>query len=118
MPNAIASAGKCSSKALRGPVPVADALRLAVQIAEALAAAHRKGIVHRDLKPANILVNESGAKLLDFGLAQMDAPLLSGDATISVALSERGAVVGTVAYISPEQAQGQTADARCSAHQR
>ena len=55
---------------LKGPVPVADALRLAVQIAEALAAAHRKGIVHRDLKPANILVNESGAKLLDFGLAQ------------------------------------------------
>ena len=57
---------------LKGPVPVADALRLAGQIAEALAAAHRKGIVHRDLKPANVLVNESGAKLLDFGLAQMD----------------------------------------------
>ena len=97
---------------LKGPVPVADALRLAVQIAEALAAAHRKGIVHRDLKPANILVTESGAKLLDFGLAQMDAPLLSGDATISVALSEPGAIVGTVAYMSPEQAQGQAVDAR------
>ena len=55
---------------LKGPVPVADAVRLAVQIAEALAAAHRKGIVHRDLKPGNILVNENGAKLLDFGLAQ------------------------------------------------
>ena len=87
-------------------------MRLAVQIAEALAAAHRKGIVHRDLKPANILVNESGAKLLDFGLAQMDAPLLSGDATISAALSERGVIVGTVAYMSPEQAQGQAVDAR------
>ena len=62
---------------LKGPVPVADALRLAGQIAVALAAAHRKGIVHRDLKPANVLVNESGAKLLDFGLAQMDRPMLS-----------------------------------------
>ena len=97
---------------LKGPVAVADALRLAVQIAEALAAAHRKGIVHRDLKPGNILVNENGAKLLDFGLAQRDAPLLSGDATVSVPASERGALVGTVAYMSPEQAQGQTVDAR------
>jgi TolB-like protein/Tfp pilus assembly protein PilF len=97
---------------LKGPVPVIDALRLAVQIAEALAAAHRRGIVHRDLKPANILVNDSGAKLLDFGLAQMDAPLLSGDATISVSLSEPGVIVGTVAYMSPEQAHGQAVDAR------
>ena len=59
---------------LKGPVAVADALRLAGQIAVALAAAHQKGIVHRDLKPANVLVNERGAKLLDFGLAQMDRP--------------------------------------------
>jgi serine/threonine-protein kinase len=57
-------------------------------------------------------VNESGAKLLDFGLAQLDAPMLSGDATISVALSEPGVIVGTVAYMSPEQAQGQEVDAR------
>jgi serine/threonine-protein kinase len=97
---------------LKGPVPVADALRLAAQIAEALVAAHHKGIVHRDLKPGNILVNESGAKLLDFGLAMMDAPALSGDLTISVALSEPGVIVGTVAYMSPEQAQGQAVDAR------
>ena len=97
---------------LKGPVPLVDALRLAAQIAGALEAAHRKGIVHRDLKPANILVNESGAKLLDFGLARMVEPMLSGDATISAAVSSPGAIVGTVAYMSPEQAQGQPVDAR------
>lgn len=97
---------------LRGPLPVADALRMAVQIADALVAAHRQGIVHRDLKPANILLNESGAKLLDFGLARVDGPLSSADATISGGLSEPGALVGTTAYMSPEQAQGQAVDAR------
>ena len=63
---------------LKGPVPVTEALRLAGQIAVALAAAHQKGIVHRDLKPANVLVNESGAKLLDFGLAQMERSCVVG----------------------------------------
>ena len=94
---------------LTGPVPVADAVRL-VQIADALTAAHRKRIVHRDLKPANILVAESGAKLLDFGLAQLDAPLMSGDVTISVALSEPGVIVPW--RMSPEQARAQAVDAR------
>ena len=97
---------------LKGPVPVADALPLAAQIADALAEAHRKGLVHRDLKPGNILVNESGAKLVDFGLAKMDAPALPDDSTIGVALSTPGVIVGTVAYMSPEQAQGQAVDAR------
>ena len=99
-------------EALKGPLPASDVVRLATQIAEALAAAHRKGIVHRDLKPANILVNQSGAKLLDFGLAQQDAPTLTSDLTLDGPLTERGAIVGTVAYMSPEQAQGQPVDAR------
>ena len=97
---------------LKGPVPVADALRLAGQIAGALTSAHRKGIVHRDLKPGNILVNESGAKLLDFGLAKIDAPGSSCDVTLSGGLTEPGVVLGTVAYMSPEQAQGQAVDVR------
>ena len=97
---------------LRGPMPIADARRLAAQIAEALTAAHEKGIVHRDLKPANILVNESGAKLLDFGLAKRDAVLVAGDATVSGAMTEHGMIAGTFAYMSPEQALGQPVDAR------
>ena len=67
--------------------------------------------MHRDLKPGNILVIESGAKLVDFGLAKMDAPALPDDPTIG-SLSSPGIIVGTVAYMSPEQAQGQAVDAR------
>ncbi len=97
---------------LKGPLPVEDALQMAIQIADALVAAHRQGIVHRDLKPANILVNETGAKLLDFGLARVESLLSSADETLDSALSQRGALLGTVAYMSPEQAQGQAIDAR------
>jgi serine/threonine-protein kinase len=99
---------------LKRQLPPSEAVRLAIQIAGALEAAHRKCIVHRDLKPANILVHAGNVKLLDFGLAKMEDPIPGSDAfsTLTVGLTEAGAVVGTVAYMSPEQAQGQPVDAR------
>jgi eukaryotic-like serine/threonine-protein kinase len=92
---------------LQGPLAVDEALRLATEIAGALEEAHRRGILHCDLKPANIMVTAAGdAKLLDFGLAKlMDADV---DATRTV----EGTVVGTAAYMSPEQAEGKPLDAR------
>jgi Tol biopolymer transport system component len=98
---------------LKGPLPVGKAVEYAGQILDALDAAHRKGITHRDLKPANILVTKQGIKLLDFGLAKhLAAPLEEGGATLSQALTGEGQIVGTLQYMSPEQLQGQEADAR------
>jgi eukaryotic-like serine/threonine-protein kinase len=91
---------------LKGPQPLEQALRFATQICDALDAAHRKGITHRDLKPANIIVTKQGIKLLDFGLARV-APG-ENDLTLTV----KGSVMGTPAYMAPEQWEGKAADAR------
>ena len=92
----------------QGPLPVAEAVRLALQIASALEEAHGRGILHRDLKPANILVTAKGtAKLLDFGLAKF-AQTTNSDLTETI----EGTVMGTAAYMAPEQAQGKALDER------
>lgn len=91
---------------LKGPLPVDQVLKYAEQILDALDTAHRNGIVHRDLKPGNILLSKQGIKLLDFGLAQMNPG--SGDPT----LTQTGMVMGTPAYMAPEQWEGKHADAR------
>jgi eukaryotic-like serine/threonine-protein kinase len=96
-----------------GVLPVDQVLRYGVEIADALQAAHARGIIHRDLKPANIMISESGVKVLDFGLAKKFEPQgADGDTTVTMAAHSSGRMVGTVAYMSPEQAEGRPLDAR------
>ena len=106
----------------RGPIPLDEALPIALQIAEALENAHEKGIIHRDLKPANIkLTPQSKVKVLDFGLAKaLEEPVtasqsgagLSRSPTLTMAATQAGIILGTAAYMSPEQAKGKSVDRR------
>jgi serine/threonine-protein kinase len=102
-----------------GPLPAREALALGIQIASAIEAAHERGIVHRDLKPGNVMITRTGnAKVVDFGLARSEPPLLPNDSSVAVTVTAQagatmvGMVVGTAAYMSPEQARGKPVDRR------
>ncbi|HXA12832.1 MAG TPA: protein kinase, partial [Mycobacterium sp.] len=101
-----------------GPMPLEKVLQYAIQIADALSAAHAKGIIHRDLKPGNVIVTRSGIKVLDFGLAKLNSAAKFGASgssemlTQTAPMTESGSVIGTLHYMSPEQAEGKDTDER------
>jgi len=115
----LAEGDDLSVRLAKGPLPLEDTLSLALQLAAGLEEAHEKNIIHRDLKPANIMIGPDGkVKILDFGLARAFAPEsadaqdLENSPTIAAAMTQAGTILGTPAYMSPEQARGQVADTR------
>ena len=107
-----------AERVAKGPVPVKEALEVCRQIAEGVEAAHEKGVIHRDLKPANVKITPEGkVKILDFGLAKAleeEVPLadISQSPTLTEEMTRAGVILGTAAYMSPEQAEGKTVDKR------
>ncbi|MGH9719473.1 MAG: protein kinase domain-containing protein, partial [Bryobacteraceae bacterium] len=107
-----------AARVARGPLPIDEALRYAIQIADALDQAHRHGVVHRDLKPGNIMLTKAGAKLLDFGLAKVSEQREGGPGsltalpTATTPLTGQGVIVGTLQYMAPEQLEAREADPR------
>jgi serine/threonine protein kinase len=106
-----------AARLVKGPLPLDQLFKYAIEIADALGKAHRKGITHRDLKPGNIMLTKSGAKLLDFGLAklrQQASPSvpISQVSTAAGAITAPGMILGTLQYMAPEQVEGKAADAR------
>jgi len=105
-----------AERLVRGALPLEQTLAISVQLADALDAAHRTGIIHRDLKPANIILTPGGVKVLDFGVAKLQADredsVTNVAATVPLTLTAVGAVVGTVQYMAPEQVEGRPIDAR------
>jgi eukaryotic-like serine/threonine-protein kinase len=110
--------GEMLSKLIeQGPLPLNKALAYAVQIVDALAAAHAKGVIHRDLKPGNIIITKNGAKVLDFGLAKIGVEKTSAESasnmeTVTEPITRAGAVLGTLYYMAPEQVEGKETDER------
>jgi eukaryotic-like serine/threonine-protein kinase len=107
-----------AQRLLKGPLPLAQAIQYAIEIADALDKAHRQGVTHRDLKPGNICLTKSAAKLLDFGLAKLKqegkptASPLSQLPTEAQAITAQGTILGTLQYMAPEQVEGKDVDAR------
>ena len=109
-----------ADRVLKGPLPLDEALEIAIQIADALDKAHRRGIIHRDLKPGNVMLTRTGAKLLDFGLARSvetegigpDSQTHPAPTILARPLTEEGTIIGTFQYMAPEQLEGLPVDAR------